>query len=198
MTTISSVRRSALVLALVSGTALAGCGGSSDGSEGGGTSVVPTTSTDGSPSSSASTSTAVVSTSSTSPSSSTTSTTGSTTTSTTAPASSTTSAGSGFPPQRAVLEHGGTTWAVVLYGSEDAADPLFDNPLSVLTSVGYTSGITDCDQGAADVLGLPDGYSYLTLSVYFETEADARAAVTAFAGRGVDAVAGQVETYCLD
>ncbi len=180
-------RRLALTLAkaLVGAAALVACGGPSDGSEGAAATVVSTTTSN----------------SSTLPSSSTTAVVTTSTPSTSTPTSasrSTTSKGSEFPPQRAVLEHGGRTWAVVLYGSEDPADPLFDNARSVLTSVGYTGGITDCDQGASEVLGLPDGHSYFTLSVYFETEADARAAVTAFAGRGVDGVAGQVETYCLD
>lgn len=63
------------------------------------------------------------------------------------------------------------------------------------------AGITTTSTAAAVSSTTPaglDGYSYFTLSVYFENEADARAAVTAFAAHGVDGVAGQVETFCLD
>jgi len=36
------------------------------------------------------------------------------------------------------------------------------------------------------------------VSVYLETEADARAALVAFKARGVSGVVAQVTTFCLD
>ncbi len=101
-----------------------------------------------------------------------------------------------FPPAREDLEHGGTTWAVVLAGAEDADDPVIQDAIQAAEDAGYVTGPTDCDEGAADALGAT-GY-VLTVSVYFETESDARAAAAAFQARGVDGVVAEVQTFCLD
>lgn len=103
-----------------------------------------------------------------------------------------------FPPGREGLEHGGTTWAVVLAGASDIDDPAIVAAGEAAAAAGYMTGPGNCDLGAAEALGLdPAGIVY-TLSVYLETEADAHAAQAAFAARGVDGVVAQLQTYCLD
>ena len=59
-------------------------------------------------------------------------------------------------------------------------------------AVGYATGQTGCDEGAAAAVGAPPGS--LTVSVYFGTEADARAAQAAFDERGVSSTVALVRT----
>jgi hypothetical protein len=101
-----------------------------------------------------------------------------------------------FPPARVDLEQGGSTWAVVLAGAPDSDDPAITDAVAAAEDAGYTTGPTDCDEGAAEALG-QDGYA-LTISVYFDTEADAQAAAAAFEARGVTGVVAEIQTFCLD
>lgn len=123
-----------------------------------------------------------------------------TTTSTTTPTA--TSAGEStttvpaFPPEKSELSHGELTWAVVLAGGSDPSDPAIVAAEEAASAAGYTAGWTDCDEGAAEALGMPGGT--LTISVYFDTEEYARAAQAAFAAQGVEGVVAQVRTMCLD
>lgn len=64
------------------------------------------------------------------------------------------------------------------------------------TEAGYSTGSTDCDEGAAEALGLPGGT--ITISACFDTEEDAHAAVAAFEARNIDGVVAEIRTYCLD
>ena len=118
----------------------------------------------------------------------------STTTTTTAPLPTTTLPA--FPPERASLAHGADTWVVVLAGSDTPDDPVLADAILAAEEAGYTTGATDCDDGAPEALGQPDGNS--TVSVYLENEADANAALLAFEARGVSGVVAQVQTFCLD
>ena len=82
-----------------------------------------------------------------------------------------------------------------------AAAPTLDDPALVAAvdaahAVGYATGQTGCDEGAAAAAGAPPGS--LTVSVYFGTEADARAAQAAFDERGVPSTVALVRTGCLD
>ncbi len=101
-----------------------------------------------------------------------------------------------FPPERESLEHGADTWVVVLAGSGTPDDPVLAEAILAAEEAGYTTGATDCDDGAPEALGQPDGNS--TVSVYLENEADALAALLAFEARGVSGVVAQVQTFCLD
>ncbi|HEY6634770.1 MAG TPA: hypothetical protein VI141_04065 [Acidimicrobiia bacterium] len=101
-----------------------------------------------------------------------------------------------FPAEAASLEHGGDIWAVVLAGSDDFDDPGFVAAQAAADEAGYTTGPTDCDLGAAEALGLPDG-TY-TISVYFDTEAIAEQARAAFEARSVPGVVALVQTFCMD
>ena len=104
-----------------------------------------------------------------------------------------------FPPAAASVAHGGTTWAVVLDGVIGfGPDPALDAAVSAAADAGYSAGPTDCDLGADAALGLPADADVTTVSVYFDTEADAVAAEAAFAARGVDSVVAQVQTFCLE
>ena len=103
----------------------------------------------------------------------------------------------GFPPVNTAISQGGTTWAVVLAGSADFEDPALLVAMNVASDVGYSTGPTDCDVGAAQALGIDSEIVY-TVSVYYATEADARTAQAAFAVRGQAGVVAEVETFCLD
>ncbi len=102
-----------------------------------------------------------------------------------------------FPPERTDLTHGGDAWAVVLAANEDGNAPDLLAAIAAAEDAGYVTGVTDCDFGAAEALGLPAG-SYYTVSVYLQSEADANAALAAFEARGVDGAVGLVQTFCLD
>lgn len=129
----------------------------------------------------------------------TTSTTSSTIPATTVPETTTTMAPlPAFPPEAAQLSHGGDAWVVVLAASEASNDPALVTADLAATEAGYNTGPTDCDLGAADLLGLSSDGHYYTLSVYLENEEDAIAAREAFAARGVGGVVGVVQTFCLD
>jgi uncharacterized cupredoxin-like copper-binding protein len=101
-----------------------------------------------------------------------------------------------FPPEAGELVHGGTIWVVVLAGSDTASDPALEEATNAADEAGYVTGPTDCDEGAAEAIGLAPG-AY-TVSAYFDTEEDAVAAQQAFAARGVSGEVAQVRTYCLD
>jgi hypothetical protein len=104
---------------------------------------------------------------------------------------------SGFPPANTNLTQGGTTWALVLAGSADFEDPALGHAAAVASDAGYTTGPTDCDIGAPQALGIDSEIVY-TVSVYYATEAEARAAQAAFAARDLPGVVAQVQTFCLD
>lgn len=101
-----------------------------------------------------------------------------------------------FPPALELLEHGGEVWAVVLAGSSDIEDPAVVEADAAAADAGYLTGPTDCDFGAPEALGQPEG-NY-TVSVYFADEATARLALAAFQARAVTGVVAQVQTFCLD
>ena len=125
-----------------------------------------------------------------------------TTTSTTAETSTTTTAQPttttlpSFPPARQDLEHGGSTWAVILAGATTADEAALSDATRAAEDAGYSTGPTDCDEGAAEALGQPEGA--FTVSVYFESEAEAHAAASAFDARGINGVVAEVQTFCLD
>ncbi len=103
-----------------------------------------------------------------------------------------------FPPPRESLEHGGEAWVVILAGAGDFDDPVLDEAVTAAADAGYTTGATDCDSGAAEALGMPADEHVVSVSVYFETAADAEAALVAFEARGVSGTVATVTTYCLD
>ena len=117
-------------------------------------------------------------------------------TTTTTTSRPTTSALPAFPPGRESLVHGGDAWVVVLAGAETADDAALSDATQAAADAGYQTGPTDCDFGAEEALGQPDGT--ITVSVYLESEADAQAALLAFEARGVSGVVAQVQTFCLD
>lgn len=117
-------------------------------------------------------------------------------TTTTIPAPTTTTTLPAFPPALESLEHGGEVWAVVLAGSSDIDDPAIASAVASAREAGYATGPTDCDVGAAEALGQPDGN--LMVSVYFADEASAQQALGAFEARSVTGVVARVRTYCLD
>ena len=103
-----------------------------------------------------------------------------------------------FPPARQNLEHGGETWAVILAAAEDFSDPVLGVAVEWAAAAGYTTGVTDCDLGVAEAIGLPSNASVASVSVYFETEQDAQAALLAFEVREIPGIVATVFTYCLD
>jgi len=104
-----------------------------------------------------------------------------------------------FPPAATSLEHGGYIDAVALAGALDPNAPELIAAEAAADSAGYATGPTDgCDQGAVELLGLDPGQHWYTVSVYFDDAAAAETAAAAFEARGVAAVAGIVQTFCLD
>jgi hypothetical protein len=84
----------------------------------------------------------------------------------------------------------------VLAASDAIDDPIISEATGAAEDAGYHPGITDCDFGAAEALGQPQGN--FTVSVYLNDQAEAEAARTAFEARGVVGVVAQVQTFCLD
>jgi hypothetical protein len=87
---------------------------------------------------------------------------------------------------------------VILAASTDSDDPLLASAALDAEAAGYRTGLTDCDQGVAEALGLPEGEHYYSVSVYLENESDANQARDAFVARGLDGTVAQVQTFCLD
>ena len=121
-----------------------------------------------------------------------------TTASTSTSTSSTLASAPVFPEARLTLEHGGPAWAVVLAGSSDFDDSALVTAREAAHEAGYTAGPTDCDDGAAESLGLPGDQGIYTVSVYFGSQAHAEQALTAFRARGVSGAVAEVRTYCGD
>jgi len=126
-----------------------------------------------------------------------TTTTSTTTTSTTTP---TTTTLPGLPPEFFGQTHGGDAWAVVLMVSDVIDDPAFDEATEAARAVGYHPSSTDCDFGAATVFGKTDEEEthYYSVSLYFQNEEDATAALEGLRARGIDGAVGVVQTYCMD
>jgi hypothetical protein len=87
---------------------------------------------------------------------------------------------------------------VILAASTDSNDPQLASAALDAEAAGYSTGVTDCDVGVAQALGLSEDEHYYSVSVYLETEADADQARDAFVARGLDATVAQVQTFCLD
>jgi Putative peptidoglycan binding domain len=102
----------------------------------------------------------------------------------------------GFPEDSPPSCQGCEIWAVILAAAPAVDDPALLAAVDAAHAVGYATGQTGCDEGAAAAAGAPPGS--VTVSVYFATEADARAARAAFAERGVSSTVALVRTYCLD
>lgn len=106
---------------------------------------------------------------------------------------------SAFPPAREDLEHGGSTWAVVLAGAREAEAPALVEAEAAAARAGYVTGPTDCDRDAPEALGLAGEPPTFTVSVYFRTQEESRRGLDAFHAHGFRGGAvAQVETYCLD
>ncbi|MGD2101807.1 MAG: hypothetical protein PVG83_06175 [Acidimicrobiia bacterium] len=105
-----------------------------------------------------------------------------------------------FPPAGG-LDHGGESWAVYIAVADDFGDPSLDEASALADSYGFFAGTTDinCDQGAAEAIGVAPGGSEAVVGVYFETELDANQFVIAWEARGhTVAGVGLVQTFCLD
>lgn len=88
-------------------------------------------------------------------------------------------------------------WSVVLAGSADFDDPVLARAVADAEAAGYFVGPTDCDEGAAEAIGMA-GSGVYTITVYLNSEDDARAAADAFAARGVAATVALIRLFCLD
>ena len=91
---------------------------------------------------------------------------------------------------------------MVVLAASTANTPL-NNAMGDAVSAGYEQiNATDCDLGAAAAFGwtgsAASGESVRTVSVYLQSEVDARVAAAKFEAVGTPAVAAQVQTYCLD
>lgn len=105
-----------------------------------------------------------------------------------------------FPPA-GELEHGGESWAVYLAFADDFSDPSLSEASALAESYGFFAGTTDinCDQGAAEAIGVAPGGSEAVAGVYFDSEIDANQFVLAYEARGHSVAGiGLVQTFCLD
>jgi hypothetical protein len=102
-----------------------------------------------------------------------------------------------FPPSLIDRPDPPDVWSVVLAGSADFDDPVLDQAVADAEAAGYFVGPTDCDEGAAEAIGMA-GSGVYTITVYLNSEPDAQAAAEAFAARGVDATVALIRLFCLD
>jgi len=110
-----------------------------------------------------------------------------------------------FPPEDPLM-HGKSTWGLYLVvlpmGQASVDSPEFQAAQQAAIDAGYSQGEgysgIECDQGAAEALGLESG-EHIAPAVYFASEDLANQARDAFEARG-QSVAGiaHVTTYCLD
>ena len=129
------------------------------------------------------------------------------TTTTSTSTTTTTMAGPPAPVSFSDIEPTAMYWGLYAYAAEDLSTPgawvAFVNTGNYLGLAGvspaesyYSFGEIGCDLPAADVLGVdPD---LLTISMYFETEADASAALAAFPGVDPPVGIAEVELFCAD
>lgn len=130
------------------------------------------------------------------------------TTTTTSPAvTSTTLPGPPAPVSFTDMDPTAMYWGLYAYAAEDLSTPgawvAFVNTGNYLGLAGvtpaesyYSFGEIGCDLPAADALGLDP--ALLTISMYFETEAEAQAALAAFPGVDPPLGIAEVELYCTD
>ena len=102
-----------------------------------------------------------------------------------------------FPPFLSELPDPPDVWSVVLAGSPDFDDPVLAQAIADAAAAGYDVGATDCDEGAAEAIGMA-GDGVYTITVYLNSEEDAHAAADAFAARDVPATVALVHLFCLD
>ncbi len=89
------------------------------------------------------------------------------------------------------------TWAVVLAGSSQPRDQILEAAIADAALAGYEATPTNCDLGASDALGMASRGSY-TVSVYFNTEKEADAAVIDLAALSIIGVVVNVQMSCPD
>ncbi len=128
------------------------------------------------------------------------------TTTTTAPPTTTTTTVPGLPPPLDLATISGLVWGLYLYSGErldlPAAWVAFVNvgTYTAMTDVPsanhYSFGEFGCDLGAAEALGVDP--SFLTISMYFATEADASAALAALPPDPSPVGIAEVELFCAD
>ncbi len=86
-------------------------------------------------------------------------------------------------------------WVLVIAGASDPYDPILTDTLSEIGDLGFDSRISNCDQGAAEAIGMsPDGT--FTLSAPFASEAAAVDAAAVLASSQIDSVAAEIVVAC--
>ena len=102
-----------------------------------------------------------------------------------------------FPPPMTELPADNQVWSIVLAGSPVFDDPVLARAVDDAAAAGYDVGITDCDEGATEALGMA-GSGVYTVTVYLSSEPEARAAADAFAARGIAGTVALIQLFCLD
>lgn len=88
-----------------------------------------------------------------------------------------------------------TAWVLVLAGASDPYDPILTDTLSEVGDLGYESRISNCDQGAAEAIGMaPEGT--FTLSALFGSEAAAVEASAVLASSQIEGLVTEVVVAC--
>jgi len=100
---------------------------------------------------------------------------------------------SGAPAGRS--GEGANVWAVVVAGASQPHDTLLSMTVDDLAAVGYQTTPTNCNQGAAEALGMAPAESF-TVSVHFETEAEAASANRKLEAAGLGGIVAMVKVKC--
>jgi hypothetical protein len=88
-------------------------------------------------------------------------------------------------------------WAVVLAGASTPGDEILLAAVDDAASAGFDAAPTNCDDGAAEALGMAGDGTY-TVSLHYATEAEAIAASDMLAAGGVASAVAEVATACPD
>ena len=94
-----------------------------------------------------------------------------------------------------VPELGDSVWAVVVAGASDPFDPILEDTVGLVTDAGHDTTITNCDEGAAEAIGmLPD--ASFTVSVYAATPDAAAVLHEELAAAGLPGAISEVLVRC--
>ena len=88
-------------------------------------------------------------------------------------------------------------WAVVLAGASQPNDPLLAEVVAEVADLGHDVTPTNCDRGAADVLGMSPESTF-TVSIHFDTEVAASAALDDLTAADIPGHLAEIDIVCPD
>ncbi len=88
-----------------------------------------------------------------------------------------------------------TAWVVVVAGASDPFDSILTESVDELADLGFEGRISNCDQGAAQAIGMAADTTF-TVTAEFESQEAAAQAVDTLAANEIDVVAAEVVVAC--